>query len=326
MDLVRPSEHADPVAAVIAAHRTGATLALSTSGTTGPARSILRSTRSWWGSFPAYTALSGVTSGSRLWVPGPPSSTMVLFAAVHAAATGAVVVADPADATHACLTPALLARRGSELSPGAHVVVAGAALPARMVDEATQRGLTLSHYYGAAELSFVAAGTPGSGLRPFHDVEVELRDAPHPGTIWVRSPWVCDGYEGTPGALQRDGGWVTVGDVGRFEAGVLHVLGRPDAVTTAGATVQLADVDAALRPAAHGDFAVHGVPHPTFGELIAVTLVDPGDLARLQSAASMLPSSHRPRVWRTVDELPLTEAGKIDRIALRDNESAGAVL
>ena len=54
--------------------------------------------------------------------------------------------------------------------------------------------------------------------------------------------------------------------------------------------------------------------------------VDPGDLAGLQSAASRLPSSHRPRVWRTVDELPLTEAGKIDRIALRDNASAGAVL
>ena len=61
-------------------------------------------------------------------------------------------------------------------------------------------------------------------------------------------------------------------------------------------------------------------------DLASKLFVDPGDLARLQSAASMLPSSHRPRVWRTVDELPLTEAGKIDRIALRDNASAGAVL
>lgn len=313
---VRPDEHADAVAAVLDAHRTGAGLSLATSATTGLARRVLRSTHSWWHSFPAYSALSGVSEGARVWLPGPETSTMVLFAAVHARVVGAARMSDPHGATHACLTPAQLDLRGSELPAGSHVVVAGAALPKRLAALAADRGLTVSHYYGAAELSFVAAGRAGGGLRAFPGVDVEIRDQPHPGSIWARSPWLCDGYDGPPGALLRDGEWATVGDIGRLRDGVLEVLGRPDAVTTAGATVLVAEVEAALRPRAHGPFAVHGIAHPTLGEVVAVSLVEPTDRARLESAARAFPSSHRPRVWRVVDALPLTVAGKLDRVVL----------
>ncbi|EWT04083.1 hypothetical protein N864_16065 [Intrasporangium chromatireducens Q5-1] len=92
---------------------------------------------------------------------------MVLFAAVHAAVVGATRMGDPAAATHACLTPAQLELRGAELPRGTLVVVAGATLPERLALAAAARGLTVSHYYGAAELSFVAAGRSGDGLRPF---------------------------------------------------------------------------------------------------------------------------------------------------------------
>ncbi|EWT02869.1 hypothetical protein N864_19425 [Intrasporangium chromatireducens Q5-1] len=116
--------------------------------------------------------------------------------------------------------------------------------------------------------------------------------------------------------MRRDGEWATVGDVGRIRDGVLEVLGRPDAVTTAGATVLVAEVETALAGGAGGPFAVHGLPHPTFGEVLAVTFVDPTDEPRLRDAARALPASHRPRVWRRVDALPLTPAGKVDRAAL----------
>lgn len=337
MHAVPPEEHADPVAAVVAAHRAGTLLSLATSGTTGPARRVLRSTESWWGSFGAYSQLSGVVAGSRVWLPGPTSSTMVLFAAVHASVVGAARVDDPAGATHACLTPAQLELRGAELPRGTQVVVAGAALSKRLARQASARSLPVSHYYGAAELSFVAASAPRrdgeaepvpTGLRPFEGVEIDIRDTPGPGSIWVRSPWVCEGYEGAgSGPLRRDGEWATVGDVGRLRDGVLQVLGRPDAVTTAGATVVLAEVEAALAGAAHGPFVVHGVPHPTFGEVLAVTFVDPTDESRLREAARALPASHRPRVWRRVDVLPLTAAGKVDRAALpslQDTKPGGA--
>ena len=317
---VRPEEHADPVVAVLSARRTGDALSLTTSGSTGPtARRVLRTTESWWGCFPAYSDLTGVGRGARVWVPGTLRSTMNLFAAVHAAWAGAQLVADAPSATHACLTPAQLERRGSELPAGARVVVAGAGLPVAVAAAARQRGLSVDHYYGAAELSFVAATHAGDGLlRPFPGVEVEVRAEPIAGTIWVRSAWVCDGYSGPPGSLRHaEGGWASVGDLGRLDGSVLTVTGRPDAVVTAGATVLVSDVEAVLGPFARGTVVVHGIPHPSLGEVVAVTLTDGRDRASLEQVArARLPVSHRPRVWRVVAELPLTEAGKVDRAAL----------
>jgi acyl-CoA synthetase (AMP-forming)/AMP-acid ligase II len=179
--------------------------------------------------------------------------------------------------------------------------------------------LRIAHYYGAAELSFVAAASAeGDGaLRPFRAVEIEVRDDPAPGTIWVRSPWLCDGCAGPPGSLLRAEGWATVRDVGTFESGVLVVRGRPDAIVTAGATVLIADVEAVLVPAARGGVAVHAVPHPTMGALVAATLTMDADRETLERLArDRLPVTHRPRVWRVVSHLPLTEGGKVDRAAL----------
>ncbi|GAA6527158.1 AMP-binding protein [Intrasporangium sp. DVR] len=316
---VRPDEHDDPVAAVLFARSSGARLALATSGTTcAVPRRVLRTTESWWASFPAYSRLTGVTRGARVWVPGPLTATMNLFAAVHARWAGAEMVREPVSATHACLTPAQLERRGAELPRGARVVVAGARLPEQVAEEARRWGLRLDHYYGAAELSFVAASSGDHLLRPFPGVQVEIRDLPVPGTIWVRSPWVCEGYDGPPGSLLRTpDGWASVGDLGRLDDGVLEVRGRAEAVVTAGATVLVADVEAVLAPAARGAVVVHGVVHPTMGQLVAVALTDEADRGPLERLArERLPVSHRPRVWRVLPDLPLTDAGKVDRAAL----------
>lgn len=318
MDPVRPEEYPDPAGAVLAAHENGVLLSLPGSGTTATGRRVIRTPASWFGSFPAYSRLSGVGAGARVWIPGPDTSTMVLFAAVHARATGARRVATPAAATHACLTPAQLDRYGPELPTGTRVVVAGDRILRRTLAAAQARGLVVAHYYGAAELSFVAAGSGPRDLRPFECVEIAIRDFPAPGTIWVRSPWVCERTEGPPGGLLRDGTWASVGDLGKLTAGVLSVLGRPDAVTTAGATVLVADVEAALGAGVCGPFAVHPVPHPTLGQLVGVTFVDPADRESLTAAANGLPASHRPRAWRLVGSLPLTAAGKVDRRALAE--------
>lgn len=305
------------MAAVLAAHARGERLALPTAGTTGGrGRRIVRSTASWWSSFDAYGDLSGVGPGARLWVPGPMRATMNLFAAVHAAAVGARLVADPGDATHACLTPAQLAREGDRLRPGTRVIVAGDRLPAPIAASASDSGLRVAHYYGAAELSFVAAGSSADDLRPFPGVEVEVRG----GVIWVRSAYLCEGYaDAATGPLLRDGEWASVGDLGRVDAGSLVVLGRPGHVVTAGATVSLAEVEAALGAAAHAPFAVVGVPHPTLGAVLAVVVTDPADEARLRDVARALPAAQRPRLWYRRPVLPLTAAGKLDRVALAES-------
>lgn len=322
-EVVRPHEQADPVAAVLAARATGLLLALPTSGTTARGgREVVRTTDSWWDSFDAYSHLAGVGAGSRVWVPGPLTSTMNLFAAVHAGAVGAEVVDVPDAATDACLTPTQLDQHLDRLPTGLRVVVAGAALRPDLARRAGSFGVRLSHYYGAAELSFVAWGDDGAPLQPFPGVEVETRADPVAGTLWVRSAYLCQGYAGPAGSLRVDAlGWATVGDLGAVGPAGVSVHGRPDAIITGGACVLIADVEAALRPVAAGEFAVHATSHAQLGQVVTVTIVEASDRARLEDhARAMLPTTHRPRRWRVVDALPLTAAGKLDRRTLEDGQ------
>lgn len=303
------------MAVFLAAHAAGERVALATSGTSGNVRTVVRTTDSWTSSFEAVGALTGLTSTSRVWVPGPLSATMNLFAAVHAAFVGAVLVDDPAEATHAHLTPSALARVVDTGSmAGVTVVVAGDRLPPALHDRASAAGADVQHYYGAAELSFVAWGPHADGLRPFPGVDVAVRD----GEIWVRSGFLCAGYDGPPGALRQDeDGWATVGDRGRLDDGRLTVLGRRGAVTTGGATVLVADVEAVLRQAAVGDVVVLGLPHDGLGSTLAVVLTSAADHQPVRTVArASLHGAHRPRLWFHAERLPLTPAGKVDRDAL----------
>jgi acyl-CoA synthetase (AMP-forming)/AMP-acid ligase II len=307
------------VAAVLDAHHEGSLIALRTSGTSGPTRAVVRTTASWFDSFPAVTELLGLSPSSRVWVPGPLAATMNLFAAVHAVHVGADVVPDPSGATHGVLTPAGLARTLAQDVPlPAHLVIAGDRLGRGLRDDALARGVgRVSHYYGAAELSFVAWGSCEEDLRPFPGVEVASRA----GEVWVRSPFVCDRYVGPAGPLRRGSdGFVTVGDRGRVDGAFLRVHGRgTDTVVTAGATVPVGDVEAALEASTGRRVAVLGLPHPDLGALLCAATTDDGSLPELRRAArEVLDPSHRPRRWFVVPELPLTAAGKLDRERLRE--------
>ena len=76
-----------------------------------------------------------------------------------------------------------------------HLVVAGDRLRRPLAQRAAAAGARVSHYYGAAELSFVAWGSDEEDLRAFPGVELEIRD----GVIWVRSPYLSEGYVDRPG-------------------------------------------------------------------------------------------------------------------------------
>jgi long-chain acyl-CoA synthetase len=277
----------------------------------------VRTTESWWLSFTAYGELTGVGRGARVWVPGPVTATMNLFAAVHADWAGAELVDHPADASHACVTPAVLDRRLDELAPMSAVTVAGASLPRALAGRAEAAGHSVAHYYGAAELSFVASGRDAESLTAFPGVRIEIRDS----EIWVRSPYVARG-EGGP--LRRDGAWATVGDLGRLEGTRLVVSGRPDAVLTAGVTVVLAEVEGVLSAAAARPLACFGVDRASVGQVLAVVVTDPADLPTLREVAHRtLGAGHRPRLWFVAEGLPLTVAGKVDRRALGALAAAG---
>lgn len=301
------------MAAFLAAHDAGSDVRLASSGSSGFPRAVVRTTRSWVDSFSTVAGLCGLGPDSRAWVPGPLSATMNLFAAVLASHVGASVVDSAADATHAFVTPTTLRRSLTELA-GRTVVVAGDRLPRDLADRAREAGAEVHHYYGAAELSFVAWGGDADDLRPFPGVEVEVRD----GEIWVRTPYLFIRYDGPPGVLRRAAdGLVTVGDRGAFADGRLVVHGRPEAVTTGGTTVLVSDVEAELRPHARSEVVVVGVPHAELGQVLAVVLGDDADRPAVQAAArEHLDGAHRPRLWLHEPDLPLTDAGKVDRAAV----------
>ncbi|MGA8993047.1 MAG: AMP-binding protein [Nocardioidaceae bacterium] len=309
---------ADPVAAFLAAHDAGLQVSLATSGTSGTSRTVVRTSASWVDSFDHVSRLAGVGPDSRVWVPGPVTATMNLFAAVHARACNLRLVIDRRDASHAHLTPTRLARlldEGAALA-GLTVVVAGDRLAGGLHDRARAAGAVVHHYYGAAELSFVAWGPHAEELRPFPDVDVSVRS----GEIWVRSPYLCTGYDGTAGPWRRaPDGFATVGDRGTCDAGRLRVAGRPGTVTVAGATVEVAEVEATLREAAAGDLVVLGVPRATVGTVLAVVLTTVEDLAPVRARArTALAGGHRPRLWFHLPTLPATGSGKVNRAALTD--------
>ncbi len=327
----------------------GSWLVTLTSGSTGAPRAVARTRASWQSSVAAFADLAGIHAEARVLAPGPLSSSLFLHATWHAAQVGAALVpvdhprrpvedlalAQPWDVAH--LTPLQLAdllraaearRVGGDLL-GRGVVVAGAALPAPVAEQAASMGLRVLHYYGAAELSFVAAGPPGA-LRAFPGVQVQARD----GVLWARGPGLCLGYlgasEASAGPLRRDArGWASVGDIGALTPdGTIQVGGRgATTVTTGAATVLVSDVEAVLdeMPGLRA-CAVLGRPHPDLGAvLVAAVQPEPSSHPRIEpiSAASLrafaadrLAGPQRPRRWYLVPELPRTTSGKIDRAAV----------
>ena len=323
-EIVDVARTPDPVAAVLDAYARTGLIALQTSGTTSRPRSVVRTAASWVDSFPEFSSLTDIGPSSRVWIPGPLAATMNLFAAAHARFLGASVTRTPRDTTHAHVTPAMLARcldTGVSLQD-CHVVVAGDRLGEGLARRAVGAGVRTSHYYGAAELSFVAWGTHDADLRAFPRVEVEIRK----GTVWARSPYLSRGYVGDPGPFRvGSDGFATVGDRGSLADGILTVVGRESqCVVTAGATVLIADVENVLRRASGGDVFVLGLEHRRLGAVIAAVLPDRGAYDRAYAAARReLSRAQRPVWWFHGPDLPLTAAGKVDRAVLTTLVSTG---
>ncbi len=322
--LADPAGIPDP-ARVATSAPAGTFLIAVTSGTSGRPRPVLRSRESWTTSFAPLAELAGLNAQDRVLLTGPLHATMHLFAALHTLWLGAELTDRPDHATAVHAVPAALGTLLASLPPGAPLrtaVVAGAALPAVVADEATARGVVLTEYYGAAELSFVAAARHPGPLRPFPGTEVQLRD----GEIWVRSPYLAAGYgSGVTGPFRRDrDGFATVGDLGEWlgnesvaeSHGALRVRGRGDAaITTGGATVIAEDIEAALcaLPGVCAA-AVVGVRHERLGEVVTAVIEPEGVQGVRAAARAVLTGPSLPRRWFTTSRLPRTGNGKIARL------------
>ena len=310
----------------------GTELALLTSGSSGRAgtpRVVARTNASWLASAGPLARLTGLGAGDRIAATGPLHVSMHLYAALHALWLGATATDSVAGATAVHATPTRLARLldGPTVPPTA--IVAGAASSDALRRRAAARGIRVTEYYGAAELSFVAAGRDGR-LDPFPGVEVELRRGAAGHEVWARSPYLAlDAVGG--GMLRRSAdGFATVGDLAERTAdGGIRILGRGDAaITTAGATVLAEHVEARLTALPGVDAsAVLGEAHEVLGEriLAVVELADGVELEQVVTAArATLSPVELPRRW-FVHAVPRTDSGKVARGVLRDALADGAL-
>ncbi len=326
----------------------GPLLLLATSGTSGSPRCVLRTLTSWLASDRDFSALLGPAAPDGLvWVPGGPTSTLTLYGIGHGLRTGLQVLAtgpwrgvpDPARAPleqvrvlHAVppvAADALDARAAGHLPRLSRLVLAGAHCPAALRERASALAVQVVEYYGAAELSFVAAGEGGS-LLPFPGVQVDLAE----GLVWAASPYLALGYldvadgavgEAEAGPLRVRGRFATVGDRGRLtEAGGLQVLGRgADTANVGGTTVLLADVERALAGVPGvAEVVCVAEPDARLGERLVAVVRPSGRLdprpALRRRARAQLPPPARPLRYLVMTELPRTSAGKVARAALRD--------
>ncbi|KQZ08667.1 hypothetical protein ASD23_09745 [Agromyces sp. Root1464] len=310
----------------------GTELAVLTSGSSDPAgmpRAVARTNASWLASAAPLAEVAGLRASDRIAVTGPLHVSMHLYAALHALWLGATVGDQVVGASAVHATPTRLARLLEVDAPPPAAIVAGAALSESLRARATARGIRLTEYYGAAELSFVAVGR-GDSLEPFPGVEVELRPTAAGPELWARSPYLALGVVGGGMLRRADRGFATVGDLAEpIGADAFRIVGRGDAaITTAGATVLAEDLEARLL-ALPGVVAavVLGEPHDLLGErIVAVVELDAATDASavIDAARQHIPAAELPRRW-FVGAVPTTASGKPARGILRAALAAGTL-
>ncbi len=207
--------------------------------------------------------------------------------------------------------------------PGLRLVLVGGskldgALRAALA--AAAPGAELREFYGAAEASFITladAGTPAAAVgRPYPGVEVEVRA----GEVWVKSPYLFEGYASDPGSAEWRDGWLSVGEMGRLEGGFLYLDGRKGRmVTVADQNVFPEAIEAFLEglPGV-ARAAVLAVPDAARGHVLrAVCQGDRGAEAAVLAAlrAEFGPMKAPRRIdWRK--DWPVLPSGKTDLRAL----------
>ncbi|MGY0499068.1 amino acid adenylation domain-containing protein [Nocardia sp. FBN12] len=248
--------------------------------------------------------------------------------------------------THLLITPAALESVDPhDLDDLRVVVVAGDAFGPALVDRwAVNRAFF--NGYGPTEATILATGTtellPGEPITigsAFAGVGVTVLDSrlrPVPagvaGELYLSGPALAQSYQGRPGLTAERfvaspfGGsrMYRTGDLVRRTAdGELEYLGRSDfQVKIRGFRVELGEIDAALTAHPDIEYAVTLGTKADSGATVLVAYVlarhgvsiDTDDVARF--VGNSLPGHMIPTVLMTLDEIPLTPNGKLDRKAL----------
>ncbi|MFF1838054.1 amino acid adenylation domain-containing protein, partial [Streptomyces sp. NPDC058231] len=246
--------------------------------------------------------------------------------------------------THVTVTPSLLSALPVDTLPaGAVIITASEACPDALVETWTARH-TLVNSYGPTETTVCATG---AFLRPGEPVSIGgpvaatrvyvLDDALRPvvpgvaGELYVAGPGLARGYAGRGGLTASrfvaspfavGERMYRTGDVVRWTAdGRLMFAGRADdQVKVRGFRIELGEIEAALvtAPGVRHVAVVARADRPGDRRLVAYVVADVEvEAAQLRAHLSdQLPEYMVPSAFVSLDALPMTANGKLDRNAL----------
>lgn len=165
------------------------------------------------------------------------------------------------------------------------------------------------------------------------------RDCPDwvPGEFWVGGANVAAGYRNDPErtaerfVVHDDLRWYRTGDMARYwPDGTIEFLGRADhQVQIRGYRVELGEVESGLRTAPGVRHAVAAVVGKGAPKLVAAVSGEVGSVEEIIGAArDLLPGYMIPTRIEILEQMPLTDNGKLDRravVALLEPDAAEAV-
>lgn len=197
-------------------------------------------------------------------------------------------------------------------------------------------------FFGATEISCVAylrpedqLRKPGSCGKPVMGSHIKLLDenknevpVGEVGVMYVKSPFLLDGYYKNPKATQENyhKGYFTVGDMARVdEDGYYYIVDRAvDMIISGGVNIYPAEIEEVLHnhPDVY-DVAVIGVSDPEWGEKAVAQVVlqegaKVGEEDMIDYVGQRLASYKKPKEVYFVTELPYTPSGKLLKRVLRD--------
>jgi amino acid adenylation domain-containing protein len=291
----------------------------------------------------AVTTLSFDIAGLELWLPLVSGGTILLApraTSADMAALADLIATAPPDVMQA--TPATwrgLIDAGWQGDRRLRVLCGGEAMPRALADQLSTRVGSLWNMYGPTETtiwSTVARIQPGGAIsigRPIANTHVRILDGDgndRPigavGELLIGGRGVARGYRGRPDLTAQRFVWhdgermYRTGDLARWRPdGMLECLGRTDhEQKIRGFRVAIEEVEGALaRLPGVRAAAVRGWPDASGERALAGYVVGSGEPGEWREAlAAILPDYMIPARFVSLDSLPVTPNGKIDRAQL----------
>lgn len=295
-------------------------LVVSTSGSTGAAKSVLISSAALIASTNACHKYLGAVPGDSWSLLLPTTHIAGLNVLIRATALGTRVIDNRntnnyVDADFISIVPTQLQKALSgddrlleHLTAAEAVLVGASALSDKLKKEAASKHIKVITTYGMTEMS----GGCVYNQKPLDGVEIKVNSE---GLIQLTGPMLATGYLDEKGNNMEisDSGWFESNDLGEFVNGSLKVLGRADdVINSGGVKISLSDVEAQINKIIPTtEIITFSMPDDKWGQMLCLASTTAVDLAKIKAALGPVLTPKSSFIFQSI---PRTSLGKPDRI------------